>query len=87
MKTKPLNIKDPEAYQLARTLADKTGETLTETVVKALRERMQRTGGATPGRDLVAEMKAIADLIAALPELDTRTDDEILGYNEHGVPE
>ncbi len=37
-----LNIKDPEAERLARELAARTGETITETVVKALRERLKR---------------------------------------------
>ena len=85
VKSKPLNIKDPEAYRLARTLADQTGLTLTETVIQALRDRLQRNSAVQPGRDLVAEMKAIADRVSALPVLDNRSEDEILGYNEHGV--
>ena len=66
-------------------LADQTGETLTETVVKALRERFDRTANLTPGRKIAAELEAVADRIAALSALDTRTDDEILGYNQDGV--
>jgi antitoxin VapB len=38
----PLSIKDPTADQLARTLAQLTGETLTEVVIRALRERLER---------------------------------------------
>ena len=84
-KSKPLNIKDPEAYRLARTLAAQSGETLTQTVIQALRDRLERSSGGQPGRDLVAEMKAIADRVSALPVLDSRSEDEILGYNEHGA--
>jgi len=87
VKSKPLNIKNPEDYRLARTLADQTGQTLTETVIQALRDRLQRNCAAQPGRDLVAEMKAIADRVSALPMLDRRSEDEILGYNEHGFLE
>ena len=38
----PLNIKDLTAEQLARALAERTGETITEAVIKALRERLER---------------------------------------------
>ena len=37
-----LNIKNPEAHALATRLAQKTGETLTEAVTIALRERLER---------------------------------------------
>ena len=37
-----LNIKNPEAHALAARLAKKTGETLTEAVTIALRERLER---------------------------------------------
>jgi antitoxin VapB len=37
-----LNIKNPEAHALAARLAKKTGETLTEAVTAALRERLER---------------------------------------------
>ena len=37
-----LNIKNPEAHALAARLAKKTGETLTDAVTTALRERLER---------------------------------------------
>jgi antitoxin VapB len=37
-----LSIKTPEADQLARSLARLTGETMTEAVTAALRERLER---------------------------------------------
>ena len=37
-----LNIKNPEAHALAARLAKKTGETLTDAVTIALRERLER---------------------------------------------
>ena len=42
MGTPQLNIKDAEATRLARELADLTGESQTEAVRKALRERLER---------------------------------------------
>jgi len=81
-----LSIKHPEADRLARELAARTGESLTEAVVKALRERLRREEGRVRGRDLREELAAIRERCATLPVLDDRTPDEIIGYDDHGVP-
>ena len=41
-RTATMNIKDPEVYRLARELAELTGESLTEAVGNAVRERLER---------------------------------------------
>ncbi len=82
----PLNIKDPEADRLARELSSVTGETLTTAVATALRERLDRVRGRPRGQDLAAELDAIALRCAALPVLDERSEEEILGYDERGLP-
>lgn len=80
-----LSIKHPEADRLARELARATGETITEAVTTALRERLARETGRNP--DAVrAEIARIQAEVARLPVLDDRTDDEIIGYDEHGLP-
>jgi len=79
-----LNIKNPEADRLARELAERTGETITEAVITALRERLAREEGRTTARSLRDEIDAIARRCAALPDLDTRSAEEIIGYDEHG---
>jgi antitoxin VapB len=81
-----LSIKDPEADRLARELAARTGETLTEAVVVALRERLARVTGRARSIPLREELAAIRHRCASLPVLDGRTADEILGYDERGVP-
>lgn len=86
IKNMALSIKDPEADRLARELAARTGETLTEAIVVALRERLARETGRTRAIPLSEELSAIRRRCAALPVLDTRTADEILGYNEPGLP-
>lgn len=81
-----LSIKDRKADALARALARATGETITVAVTNALEERLarvKRTGGR---RRLADELDEIALRCAALPELDARSPDEIIGYDEHGVP-
>ncbi|TFV55022.1 antitoxin [Geodermatophilus sp. DF01-2] len=82
----PLSIKDAEADRLARELASATGESLTVAVATALRERLERVRGLASGRDLAAELNAIALRCAQLPLLDDRPEAEILGYDENGLP-
>ena len=81
-----LSIKNPEADLLARELAACTGETLTEAVLTALREWLRREQGRLRKPKLMDELLAISDRCAALPDFDTRTPEEIVGYDEHGIP-
>jgi antitoxin VapB len=81
-----LSIKHPEADRLARELAAATGETLTDAIINALKERLRRQRGRVRGPRLRDEIRAIRRRCAALPILDDRRADEILGYDEHGVP-
>jgi antitoxin VapB len=81
-----LSIKHPEADRLARELAAATGESLTDAIINALKERLRRQRGRVRGRRLRDEIRAIRTRCAALPLLDDRSADEILGYDEHGVP-
>ena len=80
-----LSIKNPEADRLARQLAAATGESLTEAVTEAIRARLVRETGWSPEgfEDAVARVQA---RLAASPVLDDRTPDEIIGYDEHGLP-
>ncbi len=80
-----LNIKHPEADRLARELAARTGETITQTVLNALRERLKREGAKSP-LSLKDEIMEISRRCAALSDLDRRSADEIIGYDENGLP-
>lgn len=83
----PLNIKDPEADRLARAVAARTGETPTQAVIVALRERLEREERRLDDAELlVEEILAIGRHSAALPIRDSRPADEILGYDEYGIP-
>ena len=81
-----LSIKAPEADRLARAIAKATGESLTEVVLNALRERHLRTTGRPEPRDAITLIEEIQREVARLPVLDPRTPDEIIGYDEHGLP-
>jgi antitoxin VapB len=82
-----LSIKHPEADRLARELAKATGEGITEAVINALRERLARQKHRRrQGRPLSEELRAIGERIAAMPVLDSRRAEEILDYDERGLP-
>ena len=81
-----LNIRNPETEQLAATLAKLTGETKTETVTRALRDRLARLRRERAKRRLADELNEIAIHCAQLPVRDQRAPEEILGYDEHGLP-
>ncbi len=82
-----LSIKMPEADRLARRLADTTGETITVAVLLAIRERLEREERRRLNKAaLLEEIRAISHHCASLPVLDTRSEDEILGYDENGIP-
>ena len=82
----PICIRNPNAERLAREVASETGESITQAVTTALEERLQRVRGSRTASDLVADLMDISRRCSALPTLDTRSDEEILGYGEDGAP-
>lgn len=82
-----ISIKHPEADRLARQLSEATGETLTEAILNALRERLEHQRAKRPAPQSTHQILAEARLrLAGLPVRDHRSADEILGYDEHGLP-
>lgn len=82
-----ISIKAPEPDDLARRLAATTGESLTVAITIALRERLVREERKRHNnRSLAAELMEIGRHCSSLPVLDPRTSDEILGYDENGLP-
>ncbi|MHB8876124.1 MAG: type II toxin-antitoxin system VapB family antitoxin [Myxococcaceae bacterium] len=81
-----LSLKNPETERLARELARRTGETVTDAVTEALRERLRRLEGRATVPSLKSMLLEISARCAALPDLDTRSADEILGYDDRGLP-
>lgn len=81
-----LSIKDPQTDRLIRELVGLTGETMTEAVRVAVEARLarerQRHGA---GQGLAEKLDALAKECAAGPDFDTRSPDEIIGYDERGM--
>lgn len=98
MGTPQLNIKDAEATRLVRELVELTGETQTEAVRKALRERLDRekaereSHAATTAEEkrreverMWSETQKIYDRVAARHSGEPGlTDDDL--YDENGLP-
>ncbi len=81
-----LSIKDPETEKLARALAERTGESITVATRRAIEDRLRRTGSQARKAALLEDMAAMQRRLDALPVLDHRSPDEIIGYDENGVP-
>ena len=83
----PLNIKDPEAYQLASEIARHTGKTLTRVVVDALKHEREALRRGPQEIDISKVRQILADM-HAMPVADPRSVEDIFGdlYDEHGLP-
>ncbi|MEM1044054.1 MAG: type II toxin-antitoxin system VapB family antitoxin [Bacteroidota bacterium] len=82
-----LNIKNADAHRMASELARLTGESLTEAVTRAIEQRLDAERRRTiEARGSLAErIRPLVEKINAMPELDSRSGDEIL-YDEDGLP-
>jgi antitoxin VapB len=80
-----LSIKSAEADRLARELSAETGETLTDAVVIALRERLDREH-AKHAASMRTRLERLAADVATLRVADDRTPEEIIGYDDAGLP-
>ena len=81
-----ISIKNPRAEKLAREVAAEVGENITQAVIHALEERLERLRGRQTGTDLVREIMKISERCSSLPDQDQRSPEEILGYDHRGVP-
>jgi antitoxin VapB len=86
MPRKPvsLNIKNPEVYEAAARLSKLQGTTITAAVLKAVQSALEREEGRRRAGNEIQRMEAAARRITALPLLDGRSADEILGYGPEG---
>ena len=80
-----LSIRNKKTEELARQVAKTTGESLTEAIQHALEDRLARLRGKRAEQDLAEQILGIARRCGAMPDLDTRPADEILGYRRDGT--
>lgn len=79
-----ISIRNERAEILAREVARESGENLTQAIIHALEERLQRLRGRRNAANLEKEILNISRRCSSLPDLDSRSPDEILGYNRDG---
>ena len=82
-----LNIKNEETEKLARELAPRRGQGITAVLTDVLRREVKRERRKLRPDDIEVRMRRIVKIVKrynSLPLLDTRSDDEIIGYNEQG---
>jgi antitoxin VapB len=83
-----ISLKNDKAEKLARQVAAEAGESLTDAIIHALEERLERLErlkGRRSVPDVTEALMAISRRCRSLPDLDTRTADEILGYDDRGA--
>jgi len=81
-----LSIKNDTTERLAREVAHEAGESLTKAIQRSLEERLERLRSRRRSRVLESQIDEILARVDQLPILDTRTPDEILDYDENGLP-
>lgn len=82
-----MQIDDQELEEIAREIANRTGESVNQAVLQALRKRKARLDEPEVSRQGVAQiLREARTRLAKLPVLDNRSADEILGYDRHGLP-
>jgi antitoxin VapB len=81
-----ISIKSIETERLAREVAAKTGESLTGAIQRSLEERLNRLKQQRRSQILASQLEDILRRVDQLPILDSRTADEIIGYDEQGLP-
>ncbi|MDD1517076.1 MULTISPECIES: type II toxin-antitoxin system VapB family antitoxin [Bradyrhizobium] len=79
-----MNIRSAKVDELAQRLARLTGEDIETALERAIEERLSRVG--TPTTDRRAALTSFFERTAGLPVLDSRSADEILGYDRFGLP-
>jgi antitoxin VapB len=87
--TDVLHIDDPKTAMLARELAELTGESVPVAVKHALEHEIARNPPPREKMSREARKAAILEIVRdfnSLPVLDDRSPDEILGYDENGLP-
>jgi antitoxin VapB len=81
-----ISIKSMEVERLAREIASNTGESMTGAIKTSLEERLARLKKQRSTDLLLGQLREILRRVDALPILDPRSPNEIVGYDEHGLP-
>lgn len=88
-KRMALNIKNAETEKLARELARRRKQSITAALTEVLRKEVERERRKPTWKDDMEErMRRIDQIVArygSFPVIDSRGDDDILGYDDRGL--
>jgi len=79
-----VSIKSPEAERKLRRVSRLLGKSMTATVIDLADGRLKELDIKKDRERIHRSVERIVRRVKALPVLSTASDDEILGYNEHG---
>ena len=79
-----LSIRNTLAEHLARDVAKESGENMTQAIIHALEDRLEKLQGQRKPNNLFQEIREIGKRCSSLPDIDKRSIDEILEYNDNG---
>lgn len=82
-----ISIRNPRAEKLARELAKKTDTSMTDAIIDALEQKLRQLSEQPIQNVKLLDILNISKRCAALPTLDRRSEEKILGYDSQGVPE
>lgn len=82
----PLSIRNARAEALARDVAARTGETMTQAIVVALEQRLAKLRSRRETTAAARNLLRIARRIGRRVTRDRRGPDRILGYDKQGLP-
>ena len=82
-----LSIRDPKAEKLAKEIAAITGGKISQEIIAALEDRLERLRDRNTHISTVNEIIKISKRCSSLPDQDKRSPEEILEYNKNGINE
>lgn len=80
-----MNIRSAKVDQLVQRLARLTGEDVETALERAIEERLSRVAPLAP-TDRIAALESFFERVSHMRVLDPRPADEILGYDDRGLP-
>ena len=81
-----ISIRNPRVEALAKDVARRTGENMTQAIERALEQRLVQLRTQREKQATIRRVRQIVERFNRRPTLDSRSPDEILGYDEHGLP-
>ncbi|MGO8815023.1 MAG: type II toxin-antitoxin system VapB family antitoxin [Terriglobia bacterium] len=81
-----ISIENPETERLALQVAQETGEPVELAIQRSLQRRLDQLPQRRRAGLVKEKLEEILRRVDALPTLDDRPEDEILGYDREGLP-